>query len=229
MRLVHGGGTEHDHVGAVLGDGALRLLEQAAEHHLLLALQQRLGVRAHVDRADRRQPRLQAVLLEGLAVQREPARPHGQDAELVAEHAGQVEGALPRRQHRDAQARTQGGQAGVADGVDAQRIETLRLGLQAGGDHRLLHDRHVVVAVGQGQHLAGADEADLDVRADQPRRQLRLHQRAGRLAHRHREDHLDALAHRGGAPYRPSSWRGRVRVSISAYMIFFAQGIRSGT
>ncbi|MDT4801254.1 hypothetical protein FQZ97_339570 [compost metagenome] len=82
----------------------------------------------------------------------------------MAEHAGGMERGDAGRQHRDRQARAQGSEAGVADGIDAQRVEALPLRAEAGGDHSLLHDGHVVVAVGQGRHPARAHEGHLDVR-----------------------------------------------------------------
>ena len=83
VRLVHRGRAEADDVGTVL-DTLQARLDEFGEDDVLLAAEEIVEIWRCVDRADRGALVYEAVLLELLLVEGDPAVPLGQDRELVA-------------------------------------------------------------------------------------------------------------------------------------------------
>jgi hypothetical protein len=76
----------------------------------------------------------------------------------MAQHAGGMQRGLPRPEYRYRQARAQGIESGITDGIDAHGVETFLLGLEAGLEHAHIHQHGVVVTVPQGGAPADGDE-----------------------------------------------------------------------
>ena len=79
MRLVHGGRAQQDHLGAVFRNTGTGAVEQQWEDLDLLAAQQGLVVRGHINRADRGTVMLKSQFLEVLVIEMPPVWPHGDD------------------------------------------------------------------------------------------------------------------------------------------------------
>ena len=101
-------------MGPVLVLRTLRGVEQQREDTLLLARQKLRRIGTNADRADRRQPVEQPLLVQHLVIKPVPSVPHAQDGEAFSELAGKMVGCLCGADDRDGEARTQRGLIGPA-------------------------------------------------------------------------------------------------------------------
>ena len=114
---------------------------------------------------------------------------------------------LSRPDHWDRKTRPQCVETRVAHGVDADRVKALFLGAHPGFEDDRVHDKEVVVAVGEGHQTLRTDELDVELGADEFAGNLGLDQLPSVLGEGHRKDDLDSLfstcAH--GRPLRRAS------------------------
>ena len=130
---------------------------------LFLAGQETFVVRLHADRPDRSAFLPQAQFTEGLGIERFPAIPHDEDREFLAEHQCGQHGMSTGTDDRNAQYRSQSRHSEIAHGVDADRIESIPLGIESGVKNGEVRQGKIVLArIIRGAN-ANRSELELDI------------------------------------------------------------------